>query len=230
MVRTPNSRDQSIAFALTLTAGILLALCALGAAFVIDVLTFDLRWRHELQRHHAAGPELARSHSWLMGLAHVLPFVLGPTIVAWLAWQWQAEIRRTSDSPPRYRPETILLAWVIPWANLVVPARAMAEMWARAEPDRPDRRGVVLVAAWWVALLATVGLSVFALATIPGHGATNIELIIRDHRFVAAGAAAIVSALLALILVTGVNLRQASGAKRVAEAGSPSWRAMRSRA
>src|SRR5213078_4124780 len=67
----------------------------------------------------------------------------------------------------RVWPSSAVLWWFVPFVNLVMPFRAMRELWSRAGEigRRPDRR-VGLVVAWWVAFVAANALMLLAVVAL----------------------------------------------------------------
>lgn len=189
---------------------VFLALAVLGAAFAADALTFDLHNRDIAVAGLPVAAELDQSHTRLMDLARVLPFVFAGCVISWLLWQFRAHamLWRTSQRRPRIHPTVGALSWLVPGANAVVPLAAMLELWTRSDAEGRAWSGWFLVVAWWVAWAATVVLTVLGLLYgLPAHG-TNHQLILRDRYFLAACGGVIVSAPLAGALIKAITDRQ----------------------
>jgi Domain of unknown function (DUF4328) len=192
---------------------VFLVLGAIGLAFAINQLVFDVQQRAAIVAGLPRATELSESHTALADLGRVLPIVFGGAIVSWLAWQFEAHLMlwRTSATRPRFRPAVGVAAWAVPAANVVAPPLAMAELWHKSDPRESPAKGFVLIFLWWVVLLATLALAALALVSMTRSPVTNHDLVARDWYFVGASACALLGTPLAVALIAGVNGRQRFG-------------------
>jgi len=123
-----------------------LVLGAIGLAFAINQLVFDIQQRAAIVSGLPRLTELSQSHTALVDLGRVLPAVFGVAVVSWLGWQFEAHrmLWRTSATRPRFRPGVAVAAWAVPAANVIVPPLAMAELWWRSDPRESPAKGFVL--------------------------------------------------------------------------------------
>jgi hypothetical protein len=91
------------------------------------------------------------------------------TITLWLMWQFVAHQNLRERRLPGLRvwPSSAVVWWFIPFVNLVMPFRAMRELWSRAGEfgRRPDRHLALLV-AWWIAFVAANALMLSAVVAL----------------------------------------------------------------
>jgi hypothetical protein len=89
-------------------------------------------------------------------LAAVLVLMTG---VAWLMWQHRAHVNVRSaaggGASLKFTPAWGVGCWFVPFANLVLPYRAVAELARESRPgpaptgDRPGRATRAVIPAWW---------------------------------------------------------------------------------
>lgn len=116
------------------------------------------------------------------GAALVAALIFGaPTLVlvllAGLVWVWRAHANLRDLGIPdlRYSPVWATGSWIVPFANFVVPRRAMRELWNRSagEDQYQAEQEVTAVTGWWSCLLGgalfqTVFLVTLSLDSLPG--------------------------------------------------------------
>lgn len=96
------------------------------------------------------------------GAALVAALMLGaPTLLlvllAGLVWVWRAHANLRDLGVPelRYSPRWATGSWLVPFANFVVPRRAMRELWNRSagEDQYQAEQEVTAITGWWSCLL-----------------------------------------------------------------------------
>jgi len=131
--------------------------------------------------------------------------------IMWLIWQYRAHANlRVAVAGTRWPPLLAVATWFIPVVNLVGPPLAMRELWRASHPDREDWRNTwttPLLWLWWLLLVSSAGLTVWALAPAWHDSATLRELFVRDHRAVIAAGVGIPTALTTAILMVRINGR-----------------------
>jgi hypothetical protein len=159
------------------------------------------------------------------GLAIAALVLIIITGVFWLRWQHLAHTNLRRIIGPgdlRFSPGWSVGWWFVPLANLVMPFRAMRELSVKSSPAymRGDREmGAIpdpLIAPWWIAfaslsLLGTV---------IRGRGYESIEAILGNQYLHVIGDLVLcVAAMLAILVVRGVQARQRSTWQAIGNAG-----------
>jgi len=154
----------------------------------------------------------------------------------WLVWWAVAYANlRALGVRPRSGPVWAVVAWVVPFASLIVPQRIADELWKGSDPWTPlgwraprhaRRAGVVKL--WWTASCAAVMFLIVAAWGAFGLVGTARFAALPLRRDVAAGVdvALLISTVLtaaagvaAITLVTGVTARQGDKARLMVEAG-----------
>lgn len=157
-------------------------------------------------------------------LLHILVYVA--CIVAFCFWMHRAYSNlRALGNPPsslEYSPGWAVGFFFIPFANLVVPYRAVKEIWVKSDPRvrtkddfmhaPPTSTGLIL--AWW---LTWIGSNV--LLNVSGRLYDRTEdpstlAWVADLTIIAT-AARIVAAVLAILVVRGINRRQEERSRHV---------------
>jgi len=130
----------------------------------------------------------------------------------------------------RFRPTFTLLAWVIPVANLVLPALAVRELWRASDPDAgPDEwrgtRTSPVVWLWWLAFLASLVLLAFAYSPVLGVHRPSVEALMTRDRFVRGAAAfGMAASFLGLVLVESTNARVFGQMEALTASSWEAWR------
>lgn len=95
----------------------------------------------------------------MAALAMLLLFGI-PAAMALTAWTWRAHANLTEWKTPglNYTPGWAAASAWVPIAGLVVPMRAMRELWNHSHGEIPElsRQSVGLVTAWWTCYLMAV--------------------------------------------------------------------------
>ncbi|WP_295526015.1 DUF4328 domain-containing protein [Novosphingobium sp. Chol11] len=112
----------------------------------------------------------------LLNFFAVLP-TLCLIVVAAALWVWRAHanLRDLGFPSLAYAPLWAASSWFVPGINLVIPPRAMRELWrnGQAADQRPDQPPVAAISGWWWcliggALFEAISLVTAFLASVPG--------------------------------------------------------------
>jgi hypothetical protein len=122
----------------------------------------------------------------------------------------------------------MVLAWLLPVANLVLPLLAMRELWKASDPDvGPDGwRGVrtsPVIWLWWAAFLSGLALLFWAFAGL-GANPSHSMLITRDRFVRAAAGVGIVACLSAIVVVQSINARVFGKMEALTASSWAEWR------
>jgi uncharacterized protein DUF4328 len=140
-----------------------------------------------------APPPLAETMVTTMGVAFLTCVFAGPgAVFAALVWVWRARTNAEilSAAPQRLSRCWSVGCWFVPIANLVLPPRVLADIWA-ASCTAEHLPWIRLVRAWWVALWTSVVIGVLivlvaedvaglvvavllGLFTVAGHAAAGL--------------------------------------------------------
>jgi hypothetical protein len=189
----------------------------LAAVGVMEVVTavVALTVVGELQRGELGISQAVERIQAVTGLTALL---LVGAIVAWCMWQFRARsnLDAFGASGLAISPGWSVGWWFIPLANLVMPFRAMSELWRASAPaggsvEWQRQPGSALLWLWWVALIAGwlisqsaisfVGQSTGPVLTLGGTIVSIRWVMIGE--FIMAGAA-----LLAILVVREIDRRQ----------------------
>ena len=149
-------------------------------------------------------------------------FMFVPTAVAWLLWQYRAHanLRGIGVANLRFSPGWAVGWWFIPFANLVMPYLTVRELWKASDVntgaiDWKARGGAAIVAMWWTARLGTQAL--FQIGGVLSRDAPGALSTTRtSSALLMAGDIVLVAwAILAILLVRGVNERQEAKNRRL---------------
>ena len=147
------------------------------------------------------------------GLFVLETLILIPTAVLWCVWQFRAQsnLHAMGVGSLRFTPGWAVGWWFIPLANIVMPYRAMRELWQASEPgagavDWKMVRPSPLLGVWWAAWL----LGRYVLPTVAfGFSNETIDgLIARSWLFIGTEVAIIAAAILAILVLRGIEVRQ----------------------
>jgi uncharacterized protein DUF4328 len=159
------------------------------------------------------------------GAAAVFGFLIlmiFPTALAWLLWQYRAHanLRALGADNLSYSPGWAVGWWFIPFANIVLPYLTVRELWKASDRDASAidwkaRGGAAIVAVWWAARLATQALfqsgSIFTRESLTLTSTTTSSAL-----FLAGDLVMIAWAVVAILLVRGVDARQEAKNRRQA--------------
>ena len=162
-----------------------------------------------LDASEAAAHDLRRRHIGNLTLA-----ALAGTAVLWLAWLHRAygNLALIGSKRSRFARSRALGYWFIPFLNLVRPFQVMKDLWLRSESMNDsdaydDLPAPPLLSAWW-GLSLTRGLSALALTSLGQATSTPSDLIDITDLGMLVNALGVVSALLAIGVVQGIDRRQ----------------------
>ena len=129
----------------------------------------------------------------------------------WLVWQYRAHTNlRTLVPSARFHPAVAVAVWFIPGVNLIAPPLALMELtWAGIPREEEWRSGwlTLLVAGWWLVVVWTGFLAVWAFVPVFGKEPTLSRLFTREHRAVIAAGIAIITTLLTGVLIVILDSR-----------------------
>jgi len=145
--------------------------------------------------------------------------MLVATGIAWLAWQGRAHRilrEKLSVQDAHFTPGWGVGCWFVPFGNLVLPYRAVSELWRASDAERPGliwraESAPWRIRLWWAGWLIT---SIFAridlLASHDQTTAGTFERSLRTHTLEGIGVdiCVIATTLLAISVVTGIQGRQ----------------------
>jgi hypothetical protein len=162
---------------LGLTGLLLLAVPVLtiaNRAIALDAFTSDSGTYRDLERFTSTNADIG----WLDDL---LPFAGGVSLLLFLGWLYRArrELEHLDGAAPRWGWGWTVAGWLVPVANLVVPAAVVADVARESRPAyaRTQRRLVTtLVWLGWLAVLGGIGGNAYLAATRAGH-LTTVGLV-----------------------------------------------------
>jgi hypothetical protein len=126
--------------------------------------------------------------AWVLATALVVAVLILFTGVAWLMWQHRAHVNVRNAAGGRsgslsFTPAWGVGCWFVPFANLVLPYRAVAEIARESRPGSApashgsDRSTPAVIPAWWVAwILASIVGWVSAQVTIGSDPQDSLNL------------------------------------------------------
>lgn len=166
----------------------------------------------------------------------VLLGVLVATGVAFIAWAVQAyrNLPALRIDERRYWTIWLIVGWIIPGANLLVPKLVVNDLWRASSPeaslvggDSWQRRPVhTIVNSWWWSFLVTPGCIVLGLVTAHGGITEFEEQLWVGGAAVAAAAAVTVAAMAARQMVAIVTVAQARRADVIVDLRESSRKAV----
>jgi hypothetical protein len=172
--------------------------------------------------------EAADSNDMRQGAVWLIHLVVRVAlIIAFLLWLYRAAGNLAALGNPKtrieYTPGWAVGWFFIPFANLVMPYKAVSEIWVKSEPPVREGDGFAfsprpstsLVLAWWLTWLASNFISRFVsrffdkAETIEAMQGMTWAAIIADVLF-------IVAAVLAIFVVKSIDRRQEERSRHVA--------------
>jgi len=166
------------------------------------------------------GEEARWAHTFIRNSLLVTRLVLcGMIAVAFIAWLHRARINARAFGCRRFRFSRIwaIVGFFVPILNLFRPYQVVSEVWRASDPravetpmawiSMPVSRCVI---AWWVTFLATVFLEILAAGLVSGSGFSGADLFAARSVGVLAGASSAASAVLAYLVISGIEGMQQS--------------------
>ncbi len=162
----------------------------------------------------------------LMGLGLLQILILITTIVFFLMWLYRSyENLRAFGNPPNtidYSSGWAVGSFFVPFVNLVVPYRAIKELWRKSEPYNLQSFGAVSPPAWfplWWAfwLISNIADNAYFRLTWRGNASRETLGIVG----IAADGLGIIAAILAVVVIGEIDQRQQAASKSMA-LGQPS--------
>jgi hypothetical protein len=148
-------------------------------------------------------------------------FMFVPTAIAWLLWQHRAHanLRALGVANLSFSPGWAVGWWFIPFANIVMPYLTVRELWKASNPDAgalewKARGGAAIVGFWWVGRLSMQAL--FQIGSVLSREDAFLATTTSSSAFLLAGDLVVaVWAILAIMLVRGVDVRQEAKYRRI---------------
>jgi hypothetical protein len=156
--------------------------------------------------------------AWILATNVLAAVLILMTGVAWLMWQHRAHVNIRSAAGGggslSFTPAWGVGCWFVPFANLVLPYRAVAELARESRPgpaptgDRPERATPAVIPAWWASwVLASILGWISARMTIGDDVEDSLNLV---RLALASDVVAIVAAGLAVGVLRLIDRRQAA--------------------
>ncbi|MFD0691687.1 DUF4328 domain-containing protein [Actinomadura fibrosa] len=194
------------AFAITVMAALGFSALLLLVEEMVDLWALSL-----------AGGTSQRFHT-LMNLhdAMLLFIAVGflGSAVSMMAWMWRSRsnAQTINDTPHQWGRPWIIIGWLVPLLNLVVPRRIVGDIWTAVAPGRRP----VLVNVWWVLWLVY-----FVSDTVVdrfGDGTTRDSLRAQLQGYAVTTPIGIAAAALAIVMIWRISRLQEEHATRIAQA------------
>jgi hypothetical protein len=203
-VRSEHTRAR-VTVAL-LAAGLLLNLIAVGSGLAQNQLLESVRGGAQITAERA---EANDARQQLIGIVQILVFLA--TVVSWLMWQYRAyaNLRLVGSRETELSPGWSVGYWFIPFINLVRPYQVTAEVWRRSEllnmrDPLGGLSGPPIILAWWLVYLVT-GFLGRAFMSMSRSAKSVPELITATNVGILGDAVGVVSCVLALVVVLGID-------------------------
>jgi hypothetical protein len=144
-----------------------------------------------------------------------------PTIVMWLVWQARSQrnLSALGSTGLRFSPGWAVGWWFVPVANLALPYLTMRELWKASDPrsgaiDWRSQKTTPLLWLWWAGWVGAVALG--SLSVTIGANATSIDgSISAAYLSMAQSLVYVIAAVLAILVVGNVDLRQQEKSRRM---------------
>jgi len=163
-----------------------------------------------------------------IGLLQLILMV--PTGVVWLVWQHRAHANLLSlgVQGTRFTPGWAVGWWFIPIANLGKPYQAVRELWRASSPDALEtdwkQQPTWPVIPWWWATWIGEGILGSSANALRNEPASISALVTSSWLLLVADIVTVVSAVLAIKVVTGIGRRQEALGLSPARARGPGAR------
>lgn len=147
------------------------------------------------------------------GIAVVSLILLIATAIAFLMWVHRAysNLPALGVTHLKYTPAWAVGGFFVPFLNLVRPYQVLSELWHRSSPFEKAGGGA-LITFWWLVWLGgnACGMMASSLSESPAGSHRSIdELLLGTRWFMISDGLVAVAALLAILMVRGINRRQA---------------------
>ncbi len=152
------------------------------------------------------------------------------TIVVFLVWENRAHknLRALGVANAEYSSGWAIGSWFVPFANLVVPFRAVREIWWKSDPDTVPQSAdgggynafahfqgsVSLLTGWWTFWIIS-NLVSNASTRLSWRASDLSQHVIAEWLSIFAAILSIIAAVLAINVVRGINARQEERHKRL---------------
>jgi hypothetical protein len=144
-----------------------------------------------------------------------------PTAIAWLLWQYRAHanLRALGVANLSFSPGWAVGWWFIPFANIVMPYLTVRELWKASNPEAgaiewKARGGAAIIGFWWAGRLGMQAL--FQIGSVLTSDSAFPTSNPSSTAFLLAGDLVVVAwAILAILLVRGVDSRQEAKYQRL---------------
>jgi hypothetical protein len=221
----PDVRAQTGTFRSAHVRGVwTIVLISLTAALALVNVVFWGRHLGELHRFEQGliGPVHAQdSEDTAFAIFGFTILLFLPTGIAWLLWQYRAHanLRALGVANLKFSPGWVVGWWFIPFANIVMPYLTVRELWKASDPkagavDWKVRGGATIVGLWWAARLAMQAL--FQIAPAFARQGVGVTTTSSSTVLLMAGdVVMILWAVLAVLLVRGVNARQEAKHRKI---------------
>lgn len=192
----------------------------LFACLVLDVIAVASgAVQHALLSRLAGGGQLAPGEAetndarqTAIGRLQLLAFIV--TAVVWLVWLYRAyaNLGLAGTGKSRFTPGWAVGYWFIPFVNLVRPYQIVADLWIRS--DQLNARESVMgtpapaLISWWWGVYLLSGFAGRVYATLARDAKSIVELSNATDVGILVDGIGIISALLAVVVVRGVDGRQ----------------------
>jgi len=176
-----------------------------------------------IEIHGSPSGDVTSAVDRLNAVAGIVGVLLLASAVVWLLWQSRShsDLPILGSSGLGFTPGWTVGWWFIPFANVVQPYRAMSELWRASEPAAGAVEWKALTSPpvmwfWWAGWLGASILSLVASSLGPRVGQTYSlhQHLTREWVQVADAIVYAVDALLAVVVVRGIEARQRSKLQR----------------
>lgn len=194
-------------------------------AIMSGLLQRGLLLRIAAGEHPAPGvAEANDARHTAIGVLQVLAFVI--TGIVWLVWLQRAytNLGAVGVKKARFTPGWAVGYWFVPFVNLVRPYQIVVDLWQRSDglnaADSVEDLPRPPIISWWWGVYLLSGFAGRASASLISDAHTAREFITATDVGVVVDAIGIISALLAVAVVRGIDQRQ----QRFAVSGvPPTW-------
>ena len=147
-----------------------------------------------------------------VGRLQLLAFIV--TAIAWLIWLYRAysNLRAMGTGKSRFTPGWAVGYWFVPFVNLVRPYQIVVDLWRRSEglntSESVEHLPRASVISWWWGVYLLSGATGRIFLSLSREANTVSDLITVTDVGMFADSIGIVSAILAISVVRGIDKRQ----------------------